>query len=689
MNDVAFLTHALQGLALSVVVGGPAALAVALVVRSELPVVERWLAAATGYAALQVTVGLALGATGLFSQTPLLVVTALEAAVAAWLLRGRPPRVGAPHGPWPEVAAGALMLLVTAAGVGAWDVLVHPTRNFDSLAYHLPVMARWVQSGHLEIVEGLGQVGLYPSHYELLATLPHLVLHEDLLVGAAQLFAWLWTALATAALARRAGASLEAAMVAAAALMLAPAVFTRLDAVQPDLWMAALSATGLVFLRVFLQEGTRAREAARVVLWSVMALLAGSKLSGPLFVLLLLAAGAVMAPGGFGARLRTVAGLFSVRGDRRSVLVAGVASGLAGAWYLRNLLAVGNPLGDVRVEGFGMVLLQGSIDRATLMRGALARVFDPASEADWRILVQVVRTALGTVLGLTLVAGLLDLSWRAPDAPRTRRVRRALGFFALAAWILYWRTPYGADNGTHGWRITPWMENGLRYAFPALAVSVAGAARGLDRFRGLPALGLAVTVLSGAWTIASRVQPRLAVLGVAVSGGLVLGAVALRGRWPAAGRRSVLGLAGICIVAWALAHPARTAREAERVRAHGEVLAALERSVPEHGVVAVVHSSKLAVAAGKAWTRRVILPELPSPEQTEAEWVRALRRAHVDALLLGNAPMERVGSGEDREAAALARVQEWVRRPQGSFRLVLDYENLRKDLALFLLEPAR
>lgn len=661
--------HVLQLALTLLVIVGPVPFALALVSSTGSRgrgALENLLAACTFTVALQIAVGLVLGSFRLLDAWSLVALEfiALVAGLAA-LRRTGLPRLW-PTRPLGATEAGALIVTLIAAGAGLADLVVRPTRNFDSLAYHLPVMARWVSSSSLEVFPELGQVALYPSHWELLSAMLHLPVHQDLLISVPNLLAWAQLGLAIVLVALALGATRRSALVCAALVLLTPSILSRLDAIQPDIALAATFMTALGFsLR---RTGSFDRLGLLVVLVSI-GLLAGLKLSGPVYVLFLLPVailGPAVQPG------RAFAGFGGA--DLRRTLVAGAvaAFALGSFWYLRNWIVMGNPFGDLQISIFGAPLFEGSITRAELQRGALSHVFRPGAGEDWSVLGAVLWEWIGPG-GVVLLAGALA-------AIRIREHRRPLAMIAamlVLCLVLYWRSPYGGDNGTHGWRVTPWIEVGLRYGFPALALLGALGAAGLGTGRWWPRLGLAVLVAGAVWTVLEHLIPHALVLvglivlawGVSM---LSMGRKVSRSVLaPVAGAVVVLLVVGLGL--------AREQREEVRVKHFGRIVDVLNAELDADDVVLVVHSQKLHLAAGIDWKRRVELSALPEPGR-EREWVLALRAAGVTALLVGHKEPAPEVAGDVR------RIQRFIRE-SGEFELVYDYQSLAKDLALFRVTP--
>jgi len=184
-------------LSLAVVVAGPAPLALAWAHEDTTRSAgHRTLLALLAWMALQSGVALGLGLIGELRLWPTLFVEALLAAAGMAALRGvridlRPAR---------PLSAVERFTIASIALVGTSLLLrfaAQPITENDSLGYHLPPMARWVQAGALVSIERNDQAAYYPYGWELLGTLFLLPLREDFLVTSANVIAWAMLGLAT------------------------------------------------------------------------------------------------------------------------------------------------------------------------------------------------------------------------------------------------------------------------------------------------------------------------------------------------------------------------------------------------------------------------------------------------------------------------------------------------------------
>lgn len=265
-------------------------------------------------------------------------------------------------------AAGAALcaLAVVALALVAHAALALPPGGWDEWWYHLPPMARAVQTQRLSpapiplewvdprvaqvhggesLAYRLSVTGfwgdVYPQVAELLALWTMLLRHDDLLVGLSQFYCAGLGALAVYALARRLGAVPGLSTVAGALWLITPVTLGQAPAVVADLAFASFTLAALAAATAW----TRDREAGNLLAWAVAAGLAlGSKPTGVALAALWIAVAAWQA-----RRLGPAP-------------VLALASGcllLGGFWYLRNWWTWGNPVYPVSVGGLGHRLFPG------------------------------------------------------------------------------------------------------------------------------------------------------------------------------------------------------------------------------------------------------------------------------------------------------------------------------------------
>jgi len=624
------------------------------------------LAAAVTWCAVQIGVGLVLGLVHLLHLPGLLAAEALVAIAGVLWAR----RTGLPSPSRPSTQDAALgLVLAIAGGVVSWRFLATPPTNFDSIAYHLPAMVRWIQEAHLVVTPELGNAARYPFNWELLGAMVFLPLGSDLWVSMPNLVGWILLGLAVRTLAERMGASSGAAKTAAVLLLCSPTVLTRVEAIQPDIALAGGFVAALAFVD---RARFHDRAGDRALALLCLAMLAGAKTSGLAYAVMVVVLG--IAPAMWARRRE--------RGDwglRAPGMPLGPAVGLVavtlllgGTWYLRNWIATGNPIGFLEISLGSWVLFPGEVSGEDLAPTTLARIFDPARGDHWTLLGRVGWEWLGWPVAFLLV-GMAGIGRDLRRSPHRlcRRLLVGVGASLVAAAVLYWHTPFSGDNGEHGLQLTPWIHVGLRYAYPALAALAVLGAAGLTAW-GVPERWLwplaVVAGLEGAvWSLEVATPVHVAITLMAF--GLVLLSTRVPARWVGVG-------VGVGLVVMStLATPSRTEG---RARWYGEVdvwLRDLPDRQPRLGLVGAVRRYALY---GPRWDRSVVeVP--PRPADDARAWMERLRRARVARVV--------VPTGNRQAWAERGRVLGWIAAHPRVFTEEFAPESVRNDFAVYRFTP--
>jgi hypothetical protein len=494
-----------------------------------------------------------LGAIGLFGLAPIVIASLLVGGAAAAGLRGdagmRRSDSALRRGTIAVIVLSAATVIAewAAPTLESYDVGI---RTFDSLWYHLPWAASFAQTGHitpLRFTDVEYLTAFYPATAELLHGVGIVLLTRDTLSPAVNLV-WLGLVLLAAYCIGRPRGRAPATML-GAALATATPMFCLSQAGS-----AANDVLGVFFLLAAVALVANA-EAARVpfVLAAIAAGLAISVKLSLLAPVLALTVGAIaIQPGG----RRRAAGAWWLG----SLVVAG------GFWYVRNLIAVGNPL---PWTSFGILptpkppLQQHtafSVAHYLTNTRLWSSVFEPGLASGlgpwWAVILA------GAVLGPVLCL-----------LPGSGRTVRMLGLVALASLGAYLLTPESAA-GPAGDPLG--FAFNLRYAAPALTLSltVLPLAPALEGARRQAATMGALALVLVATIAQARLWPGRYVsgavgLGIAVAGlGLlswvlrkrtgiwrVRGAVAAPGRavFAARARIMAMGIAATLLLAGAAA----------------------------------------------------------------------------------------------------------------------------------------
>lgn len=370
------------------------------------------------YAVQYLAVGIA-GLLGVLSIGSLLLIVTLL-SVGLLLLAGRtsrPVNAEQPVG-WPlRLAALWTLAFLVALLEHGW---ISPPLANDPLIYHLPAAVQWLQTGKL----GWFETWFHnPANtYSPLAGSMFLAwwmapLGNDFVARYGQMPALALLLLTSARLARDLGVRpAPAAMLALAAVLCRP-VIGQTQLAKDDLFVAAFFVSALSSLA---NPALRDRFGMIRLGMSVGLLLATKYTVAYALPMLLLAIDAPRRAGW---------------NARQHLLTLAIVIVIAGPWFLRNLLAGGNPLFPARVELLG----------ATLLPGPLRMTAEP-SLGTWNGFHDtVIASYYGTTLPLAIVLG---LGWLAAMAFQRRQVVRdpmARGMLIgplLSMLAFAWTSPY-------------------------------------------------------------------------------------------------------------------------------------------------------------------------------------------------------------------------------------------------------
>jgi hypothetical protein len=430
-----------------------------------------------------------LGLVGLFRTGPTIVALWLLALAGAGLaLRGSghlhltaepaaapalTPSVNRPSG---TILAATIGVVVVAAQwlLQSANSLGSGMLNFDTLWYHMPVAAQFARTGSVTAIQFTladPYVAYFPSNSELLHALGIVALHGDFLSPLLNLL-WLSIALLGAwCIGQR--WRVEPLTLLAGSLVVSLSV---LSSTQPG--EAFNDIAGLACLLAGCALALNASEDTGPLIFAGLALglAAGTKLTFLVPVLALILALAL------GARSR--------RKARVLLALAAPAALTGGWWYLRNVIAVGNPIGlglhigPLRLPGPTSALaaaqsqsIVSELGHLSLWGSRFLPGLDHALGPLWPLI------ALLYLLGV--LGGLLGVR----DRPA-----RILALVAGLTGISYLLLPTGGSGIEQDATL---FEVNLRYATPALALGiplVAVVAR-LRAPRLLPALGAALALI--------------------------------------------------------------------------------------------------------------------------------------------------------------------------------------------------
>jgi hypothetical protein len=447
--------------------------AAGLIVRrrlSHLDGVARLLAFFVLATGLEITVHLIAGAVGLLTRVTVLVVAAAALAIVT-RLRPRPralPAEDFPTAPGNAAGRATAALAVSAVGVTVLALLhqlatVHPT-GVDALTFHLPGVARWIQSGSVwpinQFVPEQAQAN-YPQHGDVVMLAGVLPWRSDFLVRVWLVPFLAMTGVATYAMARELRSSRFVAALAGALVASLPTLMLdTLGQTLPDAVALSCFGAGIVFALRHWRTGMR----ADLVLAGIgLGIAFGTKWYAVSSVVAVVAVWAAASLWSRRASIRAV--------GRQLAMLGGVIGLSGGFWLVRNLVGSGNPVFPLKVGALGVTVFDAPRDLAREQAGfsLLDYAGHPAIWSDYFVpaWTRSLGAAAFALAGVVVIAGWLAL--RARRDVWSQRVLLVCAWAAVLA-VVYAATPYTAL----GLRDRPVLAfANVRYALPAVMVAAA------------------------------------------------------------------------------------------------------------------------------------------------------------------------------------------------------------------------
>lgn len=278
-----------------------------------------------------------------------------------------------------KTAGWSLVVAAGIVGLFLLESITKPPQGWDTLVYHLPLAAKWLQGGTLEFFHESWKFQM-PSNAELFPLVLMFAGEERILSFAYVPFALL-SLLVIYGFARRFGATHEWAVVGAIGFGTMPIVLHNTVDLYVDMFVAYGWFCALYLLFVTF-EGEPSEENRGVFLQIVLAGLAFGLALGARYILvpMLLMMAALCGAGVFFFLGSRSASILSRVARAGCVMLVFVLSSLLPScyWYLRNWWATGNPMHPLRFSFGGGKVVSASI-------GALserATFFGPEMEYD-------------------------------------------------------------------------------------------------------------------------------------------------------------------------------------------------------------------------------------------------------------------------------------------------------------------
>lgn len=557
-------------------------------------------------------------------------------------------------------------------------VLALPVSDWDSLDYQLPRVAEWYQQASFaRPLEQHGPadhpINSYPYSWSALLFIGLASAGHDQFVLLPNLLAWLILGLATYSLGRVAGARRFAAILAAVLIAVMPLSLKSVSTAHNDLPLGAFFVASVYFTMRAWRYRCRFSQLVAV---AGLGMLLGTKMSGIPYAALVLLLSVWL----FWHSRR---GSWPVleRGQPVLIGLAVLSVGLlGGSWYVRNVLATGNPLGFLEISVFGRIVFTGSMTRAWVDETTLLHRFFVSNLHHWNVLRQAFADFLG-LPALLLIALGAGTSVGMLRRPRGRPVLVPLLLVCAAAFYFYVAGPWSATYAPEA-ELTSWMGEEMRYSFPfwgILAALAAGAVRA--RRRGEWLLAALATLAAVIFANGGIRFSKQGVLVLAIAGLVLLAdreSARRRVRDLLAGGagRTRLGVAVTVVVAVAVITCGTWAARGVRYRLQDEFFGGLGRLVDGLDPGARIgfwecHASYLLY--GKRIQRPLTYLALGAQHDAD-EMLRYLRAQPVDVIAVG----------PRSEYTATSPVWDWLVEKAGEFDR-LSGEDLSRDVIVYRL----
>jgi len=417
---------------------------------------------------------------------------------------------------WPEK-----VILVAAAGLIVfllWLTFTTPITDYDSLAYHLPIMVKWFQNGHLDI-SGHGKlIDRYLYNWEIVCALCLMPFKEDYAVTFPNFIALFLLILGVYRLAVETAVRRIHALAGSVLLLGMPILFDNIHSIHVELPFAAF----IIICIYSIVRYVRSPHFSYLLLFFLsLSMVMGIKTSGLAYgpFLFLITLVTVFYAHYRKEKLSPPLSSFSSRSFLSRSFIIIVTSLIfflnSGYWYTRNFVECGNPLGFLELKIAGITLFPGPVSYLSFKQTTLASLFNFSDFSHIRLISELVFTKLSIPFLLIILFSIfffrpsnfclspiarflkflpvpyLKNSCLSPNIPSKSFMYRGSTRFpfyfllvsAAAFLFFYWNTPYSASNVQAGLKFSPWAGQALRFAFPFVAVLAVSSAIGLSSFK--------------------------------------------------------------------------------------------------------------------------------------------------------------------------------------------------------------
>ena len=350
---------------------------------------------------------------------------------------------------------GIYGFLVLFGMIELFNAFVQFPWEYDTIAYHMPIVVEWLQTGTLwDVFYAVwgGPLGYYPSNHELLLTWLILPFGNDILVNLANF--WIIGIMVTVIykILKEMGVEDFLAWLAGALVMVMPIFLRQMGTGQVDTLMAlGILIAWYYFLRTF----KRKDGLLLVPLLMTLSLTLGSKYLAIIYLIPVMVVFVFLSS--YWRKQSRWWWLWSL----------GILGSLGSLWYWRNLILTGNPIFPAEVSLGDWVIFQGYTGLTERIQelSLWHRVTESGQWSEWTA---AMTKETGWHLYLVVIAYVM-LVVEMVSKLFVGHLKRGEGkiytlmlFFLPAYWYLYFIAPYTASM----------MEHNVRYAMPWLMLSM-------------------------------------------------------------------------------------------------------------------------------------------------------------------------------------------------------------------------
>ncbi len=595
-------------------------------------IVGKLLAFLTCWCFVEVSIAVLLAWSGLFTNTISVLVHLGFFIVGLFLWRGNG---GVTTGPGKlesniRISKAAWILIILFAFTSLrlfWNTIIWPTVEIDTLSYHLPLLAKLVQTGKISFLNHYWFQEHYPRHWEALCSLFALPFKNDMFILFPNLLARCVFVLSIVALAIKVGVSAHRAMASSFLMLTAPIINGHMETMNVDLPFAAFFLTALYFAVVFSETGSWPYG---FLLAMSLSLFLGIKSTGLLYGLLLIAAMVWMRKGK----------LFKTNeSNGLGWVTAGILLLPGLFWYAYNLARFGNPMVGVQISFAGHIIFPGYYSLAHFSNLTLQHVFHPLRKGDIQFLYHESLRELS--FGFFIIAAfamvfLFECVVRFKDFIKSPYSPLLL-ILSCGALLIYYRTPFSGHYNPNVNEMSSFVGQAFRLGFPFLGMLVVLGAIGMQRMK-IPDWLLLTLVLS-MYLFSTCNQGKTSFFASAALVTLLFWKSDILTRWTCSvinKREYFLILTGLTLpLLLLIAFPLLdTKRDKNRLkRSYGSLVDYVDHNLKNEDVIAFPLSEASYIFCGSHFSHSVLY--IPFLHSDFPGWVNTLRQNNVSIIGIG------------------------------------------------------